>query len=174
MLLRELVKSRSVRVEKRRHLIYERSGAARAGTVHTLLQTACKVCDLRVLSAELHRNVRLRNKSPDSVRARRYLLHERDFEPLRHGYSARARDGDECALTLKLAADLAYYIRHRFSYVREMPLIAAEQKLIILTHDRRLNGSRADVKSNPFHYINNSLQKRQKITKAMLRYNAPL
>ncbi len=51
VLFGELVEPLYVRVEQRRHLVDERARAARAASVHALLQTAREICNLRVLTA---------------------------------------------------------------------------------------------------------------------------
>ena len=140
MLFRKLVKSRSVGIEQRRHLVDKRARTACASAVHTLFKTARYVSDFSVFAAEFDSDVRLRNKSLDSVRSRGYFLNKRDLQPLRHGNAARTRYSDKNAFSCEFLSDFSDNIRHGFSYVREMPLITAEQQFVILTHNRRFYG----------------------------------
>ena len=63
VMLRVFVESGCIGLQKRSHLVDERTGAAGADTVHTLLHIAAfKIDDLGILTAELDGNVGLRSE----------------------------------------------------------------------------------------------------------------
>ena len=76
ILLRLAVKARGVGLQKRRHLVNERAGAACADAVHALLKRRTEVDDLRVLAAKLDGHIGLRSLAPQRVRDSHDLLHE--------------------------------------------------------------------------------------------------
>ena len=76
VVLRVVVETRGICLEKRSHLIDERPGAARADSVHALVYAAGEVDDLCVLAAELDCDIRLRRNRLESRRDRDDLLHE--------------------------------------------------------------------------------------------------
>ena len=80
-------------MEQRGHLVDERAGAARARTVHALLDALVEVDDLGVLAAELDGHVGLGDKRLHSALASDDLLHELQAQPLREQKAARAGDG---------------------------------------------------------------------------------
>ena len=90
---RQRIESQRVRRKKRRHVIDERTGAARAYTVHSLLRRAAEIRDFRVLSAEFHRRVRLWNQRLHRRSAGNDFLHERKPDALCNAHARRARQG---------------------------------------------------------------------------------
>ena len=61
IVLRILIQSRDVGLEQGGHLIDEGTGAAGAGSIHTLINRGTvKIDDLRILPTELNRDIRLR------------------------------------------------------------------------------------------------------------------
>ena len=76
----ECVETGSVGFQKRRHLVDKRAGAARADTVHPLLQSAGEIEDLRILAAQFNGDIRLRGERTQRDRLGGDLLHKADAE----------------------------------------------------------------------------------------------
>ena len=76
----QLVQARGVGLEKSRHLVDERAGAAGARAVHALLEPAGEVGDLGVLAAQLDGHVGPREEPGDRARSRDHLLHEGELK----------------------------------------------------------------------------------------------
>ena len=74
------VETGSVGFQKRRHLVDKRAGAARADTVHPLLQPAGEIEDLRILAAQFNGDIRLRGERAQRDRLGGDLLHKADAE----------------------------------------------------------------------------------------------
>ena len=69
-----------VRLQERGHLVDERAGAACADAVHALLQPAAEVDDLRILTAQLNGDVRLRGNGLQAGGHGNDLLHKADVQ----------------------------------------------------------------------------------------------
>ena len=87
-----LVKSSRVGVKEYCHLVYERTGTACAGSVHSLLDGCAVECNLRVLSSQLYGYVRLRNESLHGAAAGYNLLLKRNSQNRCKGKPARSGD----------------------------------------------------------------------------------
>ena len=74
--------------EERSHLVDECAGAACAGAVHTLLDSACEEDYLRVLAAQLDNSISVRLLLLDSEKCSVDLLYE--------GYLRRIRKPETC------------------------------------------------------------------------------
>ena len=83
-MLRVFVESGCIGLQKRSHLVDERTGAAGADTVHTLLHIAAfKIDDLGILTAELDGNVGLRGIILQGCGNRYNLLNKWNAQMLR-------------------------------------------------------------------------------------------
>ena len=145
ILLRLAVKARGVGLQKRRHLVDERAGAAGADAVHALLKRRTEVDDLRVLAAELDGHVGLRSLAPQRVRDSHDLLHKWDTERLGEIDGARAGDLRPQGTVPHLLARLAQKRRKRLLRVRAMPPVLAEEQLSLLVQKDELHGGGANV-----------------------------
>ena len=132
ILLRLAVKARSVGLQKRRHLVNERAGAAGADAVHALLKRRTEVDDLRVLAAKLDGHIGLRSLAPQRVRDSHDLLHKWDAERLGEIDGARAGDLRPQGTVPHLLARFAQKRRKRLLRVRAMPPVLAEEQLSLL------------------------------------------
>ena len=88
----QLVEAGCVGLEKRRHLVDERTGTTCAGTIHALLNTVVKVDDLCVLAAQLNSNVGLRDQRLNGALGSDNLLDKLQVKPLRQEHSAGTGD----------------------------------------------------------------------------------
>lgn len=76
----QFVEPYGIRMEQRRHLIDKGSCPAGAGAVHTMLVTACEICDFSVFAAQFDNNVRLRMVRADGLCTGNDLLNKRDMQ----------------------------------------------------------------------------------------------
>ncbi len=93
VVLGHLVEACGVGVEQGGHLVDERAGAARAGTVHALFRRRLQIGDLGVLAAEFDDHVGLRILLVDRAGFGDDLLHERHVEVVGQGEAAGTGDG---------------------------------------------------------------------------------
>ena len=141
----ELVEPARIGVEQRRHLIDERTGAARARAVHALLDTRIEIDDLGVLAAELDRDVRLRDQGLDRALGGDDLLDELEAEPLRKQKAARTGDG---ARHLRLGHELRgafEQIARACAHVGVMPLVLGVHNIVRIVEHGELDGGRPHV-----------------------------
>ena len=89
-LLGECVQPDGIGREERRHVIDERSRAARADTVHALLRRVAEIGNLRIFAAELHCGRRLGDKTAHCRGTRDDFLHERQSDTLCDAHARRA------------------------------------------------------------------------------------
>ena len=90
----EVIEPLGIGGKQRRHMVDERARAARADAVHALLRRIAEVRDFRVLAAELHNGIRLRDQLFDGSRAGDDFLHERQADALGNAHASRARQGE--------------------------------------------------------------------------------
>ena len=141
----ELVQAARVGVQKRGHLVDERAGAARAGTVHALLDALVEVDDLGVLAAQLDGDVGFGDERLHRRLGRDDLLHELDAEPLRQKQAARAGDGDGHHLVAELLRRLLQHLDDGGAHVRMMTLVDGVAHVLRVVENRQLHRGGAHV-----------------------------
>ena len=131
-------------VQQGRHLVDESAGAARAGAVHTLIESAGKEDDLRVLAAQLDHRVGIRLQGTHALGGGIDLLHKAQGGGVRHAQSRRAGDRDRKGSVFQPVLDRLDHLQRFLPYLREVALIAAVDQLSVVDQ-RDLGGSGADV-----------------------------
>ena len=152
---REGVQPRGVGLQQARHLVDERAGAPGACPVHSLLQAAGEIGDLRILAAQLYGDVGIGDPAPHGARARDDLLHEGKLQPLRHGEAAATGHGDGEGRLWRARArsrtrreGLVGGLDHadeRAADVRPVAFVGAVDHGVALIEDGELHGGGADV-----------------------------
>ena len=83
----------SIRLNKRSHLVNERTGTTGTDTIHTLLNiTAFKIYNFGIFTTELDRHICLRGIVLKCCRNRDYLLYKRNLKMLGEGETAGTGD----------------------------------------------------------------------------------
>ena len=163
--LRELVQAARIGVQKRRHLVDERARAARAGTVHALLDAVFEVDDLSVLAAELDGHVGFGDEGFDRGFARDDLLHELDAEPLSQKQSARAGDGDRHALIAEAFGGLGEHLHDRCAHVSVMTAVNRVLDLVVFVQDGKLHRRRADIDADMERVFHDGFSNRGRVNR---------
>lgn len=118
---RELAKLRRLQAEHKRYRVDEASGPARAGSVHTLLETPGEVHQLRILAAQLHDGICLGALSPNRRRRGNHLLHERQPEQAGNPYAGGAGDAHGALYVAEAPGQLVQRSCKRRRDVRTVP-----------------------------------------------------
>ena len=130
------------------HLVDERPGAAGAGAVHPLLQRAAEKDDLGILAAQLDDGVGARYVLVDSSGGGVHLLHKVDARRLGHAQTGGTGNDHAHLLPGQLVPDGAQGLDGALPGLGVMPLIGAEQQLVLLVQHHHLHGGGADINSN--------------------------
>ena len=141
----QLVQTRGIGVEKRRHLIDERARATRAGSVHALLDAVVEVDDLRVFAAQFDRNISLGDERLDRRLRSDDLLHELDAEPLGKQQPARTGDRHREVLRRILCSRFLQHLEHRCAHIGMMTAIHGPQDLVRIVEHRKLHRGGANI-----------------------------
>ena len=146
--LGELVELLKRNVEKHRHLVDKRARSARAGSVHTNLESAREEKDFCVLAAQLDYNVGAGDKGICRDSCGVNLLHKVDSAILGYAHSRAAthgnvgvlRTGDSLADRLEDFADF-------LGNLGVVALVGAVYYFVLIIKNYAFNRSRADIKS---------------------------
>ena len=141
-----LIQAGSVRLQKRGHLIDERAGTAGADTVHALVDAAGKVNDLRVLAAELDRNVGLRCVILQCSGDRHDFLEERNVQMCGDRETAGSRnDRGEDHVVADQALRVMDQFGERLLNVGKMPPVVGKDDFSVRIQNHDLNGRGSDI-----------------------------
>lgn len=116
----------AVGLKQRRHLVDKGPGAARADSVHALVDTAGKVNDLGVLAAQLDGHVRLRRVVLQGGSHSHHLLDKGNFQMGGQGQAAGAGDHGDDLHGAGVFTGLSQQACQRFLYIGIMPLIVGK------------------------------------------------
>ena len=130
------------------HLVNECPGAPGAGAVHALLQSAAEENDFGVLAAQLDDGVGVRNVRVYGCGGGVYLLDKVQPRSFCHAQSGGAGDHQAHVLSLQHVLNGSQGLTGPFPGLGIVPLVGAEQKLIILVQHHDLDGGGADVDAN--------------------------
>ena len=119
------VQSLGIRLQERGHLVDERAGAACADAVHALLQPAAEVDDLRILTAQLNGDVRLRGNGLQAGGHGDDLLHKADVQGLAEVDGAGAGDLQAQVAGAELCAGVLQQLGKCFLRVRTVAAVIA-------------------------------------------------
>ena len=114
-----------VRLQERGHLVDERASAACADAVHALLQPAAEVDDLRILTAQLNGDVRLRGNDLQAGGHGNDLLHKADVQGLAEVDGAGAGDLQAQVAGAELCAGVLQQLGKCFLRVRTVAAVIA-------------------------------------------------
>ena len=143
MLFRECVEFIRGDVQKRRHLVDERAGAARAGSVHTHLKAGGVIAvrkeqNLRVLAAKFDDRIRTRHKAVHRNARRVHLLHELNVTALCKTHTGRAGNAQKHLFFRKLLCHFTQHLNGFLHDARKMTLIFFEKHLVLLVQNNAL------------------------------------
>ena len=130
------------------HLVDEGAGTAGAGAVHPLLQGAAEEDDLGVLAAQLDHRVGVGYVLVDGGGGGVHLLHKVNVRGLGHAQTGGAGDHDAHLLPGQLVTDGAQGLRRPLPGLGVVPLIGAEQQLVLFVQHHHLDGGGADVNTD--------------------------
>ena len=130
------------------HLVDEGAGAAGAGAVHPLLQGAAEEDDLGVLAAQLDDGVGVGDVCIHRGGGGVDLLDKVDAGGVGHAQAGRAGDGHLDVLSGEHVLDGLQGLAGPLPGLGEVPLVGAEQQLILFVQHHNLDGGGADVNSN--------------------------
>ena len=119
------VQSLGVRLQERGHLVDERAGAACADAIHALLQPAAEVDDLRILTAQLNGDVRLRGNGLQAGGHGDDLLHKADVQGFAKVDGAGAGDLQAQVAGAELCAGVLQQLGKCFLRVRAVAAVIA-------------------------------------------------
>ena len=132
-------------VHQRRHLVDKGPGASGAGAVHPLLQRAAEEDDLGVLAAQLDDGVGVGDAGIDGGGGGVDLLNEVEARGGGHSQSGGAGYGGPDILSGEHIPDGAEGLQRPLPGFREVPLVGAEQQLVVLVQHHHLDVGGADV-----------------------------
>ena len=147
IILCENIKPCSICMKKRCHLIDEGTGSACTDTIHSLVDTTLEINDLGILAAKLYSHIRIRTVSLQCCRNGHNLLTEGCIHVFTESKSSGARNHRGKAHLSQLIFCFLKDIRKCPLNIRMMTTIIRKQELIILIHDRNLNGCRTYINS---------------------------
>ena len=130
------------------HLVDEGAGAAGAGAVHALLQSAAEEDDLGVLAAQLNDGVGFGYVAVHGGGGGVDLLDEVDASRLGHPQTGRAGDGQADRFAREHVRDLMQGLAGPLPGLGIVPLVGAEQKLVVFIQHHDLDSGGADVNTN--------------------------
>ena len=110
-------------VQKHRHLVDERAGAARAAAVHALVQAMVEEDHLRVLAAQLDHHAGVRLVAPHGLAGGVDLLHEGDARGLGHAQTRRAADRCAEGPARQLRPQLLQQLQRLLAHLGEVALV---------------------------------------------------
>ncbi len=132
VIFRVFVQSGCIGLQKRSHLVDERTGTAGTDTVHTLLYIAAfKIDDLGILAAKLDGNICLRCQLLQRSGYGDNLLYKRYFQMVGKCQSAGTGDDRMQGQFAKLYPQLSEKICKGFLNVCKMALIIGKEKLVL-------------------------------------------
>ena len=153
----ELVELRYSDIEKGRHLVDERTRAARAASVHALFGAARDEDDLGVLAAQFHRGIRIRIEAADGAEGSLHLLHEADLPALRKPEARRTRDA-RLILPFRVV-ELCKFFQNALPHLGEVPHISGREDIPALVDHTDLYRCGTDVDPKQFcHSINRKIR----------------
>ena len=141
----QLVEAGCVGLEKRRHLVDERTSTTSAGTIHALLNAVVKVDDLCVLAAQLNGNVGLRDQRLNGALGSDNLLDKLQVKPLCQEHSAGTGD---CGVHGCLANVLLSFDKQGArgcADISVMTLVVCVNQRAVLVDDGQLYGCGTNV-----------------------------
>ena len=144
---REFVKACGVGRKKRRHLVDEGPGAARAGLVHAQFQSVREVEELCVFAAEFDRDVRVGKTFGKEGRARRHFLQEGDAEGFAQGECARAAQDRPHGTVGKAPVEFRKERSNGLDQVALMAAVVARKEFSLVVKQHVLDGGGSEVKS---------------------------
>ena len=127
------------------HLVDKGPGAPGAGAVHALLQGAAEEDDFGVLAPQLDHRVSVRDVGVYRRGGGVYLLHKVQPRGLGHPQPGGAGDHQAHVLALEHAFDGAQGLAGPFPGFGIVPLVGAEQQLVILVQHHHLDGGGTDI-----------------------------
>ena len=148
MLQRQLVQLVAGHVHQSGHLVDEGAGAASAAAVHALFQRAAEEDDLGVLAAQLDDSVSAGDESVHRGSSGVHLLHEVDAAGLGHTQTGGAGDDHLHLMSQELVLDALQNLAGLLPHLGKMPLIGAEQQIVLFVQYHDLDGSGTDVNTN--------------------------
>ena len=110
-------------VQKNRHLVDERAGAARAAAVHALVQAMVEEDHLRILAAQLDHHAGIRLVAAHGLAGCVDLLHEGDARGLGHAQTRRAADRGGEGLSRQLRPQLLQQLQRLLAHLGEVALV---------------------------------------------------
>ena len=122
---RGAVQTLGIRLQERGHLVDERAGAACADAIHALLQPAAEVDDLRILTAQLNGDVRLRGNDLQAGGHGNDLLHKADVQGLAEVDGAGAGDLQAQVAGTELCTGVLQQLGKCFLRVRTVAAVIA-------------------------------------------------
>ena len=153
MVLRKLVQTARIGIEKRRHLIDERAGSARACSVHALLDALIEVDDLCIFAAEFDGHVCFRDEDLYRRLTGDDLLHELDVEPLSQEQTARTGDGDGHRLVAVFLRSLFEHLDDRGAHVGVMTAVQGIADGVLAIENRQLDGGRPHIDADVQDFV---------------------
>ncbi len=147
-LRRQCVQPRGIRAQQRGHVVDERARAARADAVHALLRRVTEIRDFRILAAELHDRVRLRDKLAHGRGAGDNLLHKRQADTLRDTHARRARQGKAEMFFPDDLLEVRQVLLQGIANLRKMPRIILVENVFLMVEHHQLDSRRAHVNAN--------------------------
>ena len=128
------------------HLVDERTGAAGTGSVHSLLDVAVvEVDDLGILAAELNGDVGLGGELFDGACLCDDLLHKGDAEVVGQGETAGTGDHGVDGDVADKVVSFHEKTVERLADLRMVALVVPEDELLILVHQRHLDGGGTNI-----------------------------
>ena len=145
MLPRQLIQPGRIGFKQGGHLVDKRAGAARAGFVHALINTAGKESQLGVFPAQFNGNISLRNHLAHRCAGGDDLLHERQLEVLGQKHGPGPGKGDKGCAAGKRRVDFSQNFAEACLDMGKMPLIAGKKNIPRPVHQHGLDGGGAYV-----------------------------
>ena len=116
-------------MEQRRHLIDKGPGPASAGAVHTMLVTACEICNFSVFAAQFDNNVCLRMVRADGLCTGNDLLNKRDMQMVSQSHAAGSCNSDGNLAIAEYFIGVFQKIQYFLTNICVMPDIAGVKTL---------------------------------------------
>ena len=148
VLQRQLVQLIAGHIHQCGHLVDEGAGAASAAAVHAFFQSAAEEDDLGVLAAQLNDRIGAGDEGVHCGGSGVHLLHEVDAAGLGHTQTGGAGDDHPHLMTQEFVLDALQNLAGLFTHLGKMPLIGAEQQVVLFVQYHHLDGSGTDVNTN--------------------------
>ena len=144
----EFVESHGIRIQKHRHLVDERAGAAGAGAVHSLFNGGLVEGDLRIFSPQFNGHIRLRDERLYGFAAGNDFLGKGLLQDVGQGQPAGTRYSHADLRVVHFPGRFLQQFRHLLKNVGKMPVIPFVYQFVVGIQHCQLDGSGSHVNAD--------------------------